>query len=185
MEHIPSLITDLAIILLLAGLVTLLFKYLKQPVVLGYIVAGVIAGPAFQQTPTVANPESIRIWADIGVIFLLFALGIDFSVKKIAKVGGAAVIGAITIMIGMMSIGYMTGMLMGWGHMNSLFLGGMLSMSSTTIIFKAFDDMGLRNQQFAGVVLGILVMEDLFAVLMMVVLSTLSVSQSVEGSSVK
>lgn len=181
MEHIPSLISDLAVILITAGLVTLLFKYLKQPVVLGYIVAGFLAGPAFKEVPTIINVESIRIWADIGVIFLLFALGIDFSIKKVAKVGGPAVIGAITIMLGMMSVGYLVGMLLGWGHMNSLFLGGMLSMSSTTIIFKAFDDMGLRNQQFAGVVLGILVMEDLFAVLMMVLLSTLAVSKHVEG----
>ena len=115
------------------------------------------------------------------VIFLLFALGLDFSFKKLMKVGGTAVIGAITIVIGMMTLGYTTGLSLGWGHMNSLFLGGMLSMSSTTIIFKAFDDMGLRNQRFAGVVFGILVVEDLFAVLLMVLLSTLAVSKHVEG----
>lgn len=181
MSHIPSLISDLAVILIAAGLVTLLFKRLKQPVVLGYIVAGILAGPSIKNIPTVSNPESIRIWADIGVIFLLFALGLDFSFKKLMKVGGTAVIGAITIVIGMMTAGYCSGMLLGWGHMNSLFLGGMLSMSSTTIIFKAFDDMGLRNQRFAGVVFGILVVEDLFAVLLMVLLSTLAVSKHVEG----
>ena len=157
MSQIPSLISDLAVILISAGLVTLLFKWLKQPVVLGYIVAGILAGPSITQIPTVTNIESIRIWADIGVIFLLFALGLDFSFKKLMKVGGTAVIGAITIVIGMMTLGYTTGLSLGWGHMNSLFLGGMLSMSSTTIIFKAFDDMGLRNQRFAGVVFGILV----------------------------
>ena len=177
MSQIPSLISDLAVILISAGLVTLLFKWLKQPVVLGYIVAGILAGPSITQIPTVTNIESIRIWADIG----LFALGLDFSFKKLMKVGGTAVIGAITIVIGMMTLGYTTGLSLGWGHMNSLFLGGMLSMSSTTIIFKAFDDMGLRNQRFAGVVFGILVVEDLFAVLLMVLLSTLAVSKHVEG----
>lgn len=181
MSHIPALISDLAVILISAGLVTLIFKKLKQPVVLGYIVAGILAGPAIEEIPTVTDVESIRIWADIGVVFLLFALGLDFSFKKLMKVGGTAVIGAITVVIGMMTFGYITGLSLGWGHMNSLFLGGMLSMSSTTIIFKAFDDMGLRNQRFAGVVFGILVVEDLFAVLLMVLLSTLAVSKHVEG----
>ena len=181
MSEIPSLISDLAVILVSAGLVTLLFKRLKQPVVLGYVVAGILAGPSIEEIPTVTDVESIRIWADIGVIFLLFALGLDFSFKKLMKVGGTAVIGAITIVIGMMTAGYTTGLALGWGHMNSLFLGGMLSMSSTTIIFKAFDDMGLRNQRFAGVVFGILVVEDLFAVLLMVLLSTVAVSKHVEG----
>ena len=181
MSEIPTLISDLAVILVSAGLVTLLFKKLKQPVVLGYVVAGILAGPSIEEIPTVSEVESIRIWADIGVIFLLFALGLDFSFKKLMKVGGTAVIGAITIVIGMMTAGYTTGLALDWGHMNSLFLGGMLSMSSTTIIFKAFDDMGLRNQRFAGVVFGILVVEDLFAVLLMVLLSTVAVSKHVEG----
>lgn len=181
MSQIPTLISDLAVILISAGLVTLLFKKLKQPVVLGYIVAGILAGPSIEQIPTVTDVESIRIWADIGVIFLLFALGLDFSFKKLMKVGGTAVIGAIMVVIGMMTFGYSIGLLLGWGHMNSIFLGGMLSMSSTTIIFKAFDDLGLRNQRFAGVVFGILVVEDLFAVLLMVLLSTLAVSKHVEG----
>ena len=181
MSHLPSLISDLAVILIAAGLVTLLFKWLKQPVVLGYIVAGLLAGPAVKMIPTVSEVESIGIWADIGVVFLLFTLGLDFSFKKLMKVGGTAVIGAVTVVIGMMTLGYAAGLALGWGHMNSLFLGGMLSMSSTTIIFKAFDDMGLRNQRFAGVVFGILVVEDLFAVLLMVLLSTLAVSQHVEG----
>lgn len=181
MSHIPVLISDLAVILIVAGLVTILFKWLKQPVVLGYIVAGILAGPSIEELPSVSDVESIRIWADIGVIFLLFALGLDFSFKKLMKVGGTAVIGAITVVIGMMTTGYLTGISLGWSHMNSLFLGGMLSMSSTTIIFKAFDDMGLRNQRFAGVVFGILVVEDLFAVLLMVLLSTVAVSKHVEG----
>lgn len=181
MSQIPTLISDLAVILISAGIVTLVFKWLKQPVVLGYIVAGILAGPAIESIPTVSDVESIRIWADIGVIFLLFALGLEFSFKKLVQVGGTAVIGAVTVVIGMMTLGYTTGLALGWGHMNSLFLGGMLSMSSTTIIFKAFDDLGLRNQRFAGVVFGILVVEDLFAVLLMVLLSTLAVSKHVEG----
>ncbi|MCH5329931.1 MAG: cation:proton antiporter [Alistipes sp.] len=181
MSHVPLLISDLAVILVAAGAVTLLFKRLKQPVVLGYIVAGLLAGPAIKAMPTVDDVEHIRIWADIGVIFLLFTLGLDFSFKKLMKVGGTAVIGAVTVVLGMMTLGYIAGVSLGWGHMNSLFLGGMLSMSSTTIIFKAFDDMGLRNQRFAGIVFGILVVEDLFAVLLMVLLSTLAVSKHVEG----
>lgn len=181
MSSVSALISDLAVILICAGLVTILFKWLKQPVVLGYIVAGILAGPTCDFTPTVTDSESIKVWADIGVIFLLFTLGLDFSFKKLMKVGGTAIIGAITVVSGMLLVGYATGLALGWGHMNALFLGGMLSMSSTTIIFKAFDDMGLRNRRFAGVVLGILVVEDLFAVLMMVLLSTLAVSKQVEG----
>lgn len=181
MSEGSTLISDLAVILICAGFVTILFKWLKQPVVLGYIVAGILTGPACPITPTITNPESIQVWADIGVIFLLFTLGLDFSFKKLMKVGGTAVTGAITVVTGMMFVGYGTGLALGWGHMNALFLGGMLSMSSTTIIFKAFDDMGLREQRFTGVVLGILVVEDLFAVLMMVLLSTLAVSKQVEG----
>lgn len=181
MSHIPLLISDLAVILIAAGLVTLLFKRLKQPVVLGYIVAGLLAGPAVKFIPTVGDSVNIQTWADIGVIFLLFSLGLDFSFKKLVKVGGTAVIGAITVVIGMMSLGYIVGRLLGWDSINGLFLGGMLSMSSTTIIFKAFDDMGLRNQRFAGVVFGVLIVEDLFAVLLMVLLSTVAVSQNFDG----
>ena len=138
MSQLPTLISDLAVILIAAGLVSLLFKWLKQPIVLGYIVAGILAGPSITEIPTVTDIESIRIWADIGVVFLLFALGLDFSFKKLMKVGGTATIGAITVVMGMMTVGYSTGMALGWGYMNSLFLGGMLSMSSTTIIFKTY-----------------------------------------------
>ena len=181
MSNIPSLISDLSIILILAGIVTILFKWLKQPVVLGYIVAGFLVGPSISIFPTVLNTESIQTWADIGVIFLLFALGLEFSIKKLIQIGGTAITGAITIIAGMMTVGYLTGSLLGWSQMTSLFLGGMLSMSSTTIIYKAFEDTGVGNQRFAGVVLGILIAEDLFAVLLMVLLSTLAVSQHVEG----
>lgn len=181
MSEIAPLISDLAVILIAAGIITLVFKWLKQPVVLGYIVAGIIAGPAVPYIPTVSDPANIKIWADIGVIFLLFAMGLEFSFKKLMTVGGTAVIASITIVSGMMFLGYAAGNALGFSHISSIFLGGMLSMSSTAIVFKAFDDMGLRGQKFTGVVLGVLVVEDLVAVVLMVLLSTLAVSQQVEG----
>ena len=179
--HLPTLISDLVVIIIAAGLMTLLFKRLKQPVVLGYILAGVLAGPSIQFIPTVSDTVNINTWGEIGVIFLLFNLGLDFSIKKLMKVGGTAIVGAMTVLIGMMTTGYLVGTALGLDRMNCIFLGAMLSMSSTTIIFKAFDEMGLRNKQFAGVVFGILIVEDIFAVLMLVLLSTLAVSQTFEG----
>lgn len=181
MSEIAPLISDLAVILIAAGIITLIFKCLKQPVVLGYIVAGILAGPAVPYIPTVSDPTNIKIWADIGVIFLLFAMGLEFSFKKLMTVGGTAVIASITIVSGMVFLGYTVGNALGFSHLSSIFLGGMLSMSSTAIVFKAFDDMGLRGQKFTGVVLGVLVVEDLVAVVLMVLLSTLAVSKQVEG----
>ena len=181
MSEIAPLISDLAVILIAAGIITLIFKCLKQPVVLGYIVAGILAGPAVPYIPTVSDPTNIKIWADIGVIFLLFAMGLEFSFKKLMTVGGTAVIASITIVSGMMFLGYTAGNALGFSHLSSIFLGGMLSMSSTAIVFKAFDDMGLRGQKFTGVVLGVLVVEDLVAGVVMVLLSTLAVSKQVEG----
>ena len=181
MSEIAPLISDLAVILIAAGIITLIFKCLKQPVVLGYIVAGILAGPAVPYIPTVSDPTNIKIWADIGVIFLLFAMGLEFSFKKLMTVGGTAVIASITIVSGMMFLGYTAGNTLGFSHLSSIFLGGMLSMASTAIVFKAFDDMGLRGQKFTGVVLGVLVVEDLVAVVLMVLLSTLAVSKQVEG----
>ena len=181
MSEIAPLISDLAVILIAAGIITLIFKCLKQPVVLGYIVAGILAGPVVPYIPTVSDPTNIKIWADIGVIFLLFAMGLEFSFKKLMNVGGTAVIASITIVSGMMFLGYTAGNALGFSHLSSIFLGGMLSMSSTAIVFKAFDDMGLRGQKFTGVVLGVLVVEDLVAVVLMVLLSTLAVSKQVEG----
>lgn len=182
MSDVAPLISDLAIILIIAGLVTVIFKWLKQPVILGYIVAGIITGPSITFMPSVADPSNIKIWADIGVIFLLFAMGLDFSFKKLMNVGFTALIATVTIVCGMMFLGYTAGNAMGFSHMSSIFLGGMLSMSSTAIVFKAFNDMGLLQQKFTGIVLGILVIEDLVAVVMMVVLSTLAVSKHFEGS---
>ncbi len=178
MDHLPTLISDLAVILLAAGIITILFKAIKQPVVLGYILAGLIASPHLNLFH-VTDIENIRIWADIGVIFLLFSLGLDFSFKKLFHVGGTAFITAITIVVGMMTLGYLTGKLFGWSHLNCLFLGGMIAMSSTTIIAKSFDDMGLRNQLFAGLVIGVLVVEDIVAVILMVLLPTISLGNDV------
>ena len=181
MEQVPALIQDLALILLVAAVVSLLFKWLKQPVVLGYVVAGFIAGPHFVYIPSVRDVGSIDIWAQIGVIILLFALGLEFSFKKILKMGAAPVITSLTIIFCMMVLGASVGHLFGWGSMDCVYLGGMLAMSSTTIIYKAFQDMGLLQQKFAGVVLSVLILEDILAIVLMVMLSTLAVSHNIEG----
>ena len=181
MEQLPDLIQDLALILTVAGIVTIIFKKLKQPVVLGYVVAGFLASPHMPYIPSVREVDTVDIWANIGVIFLLFALGLEFSFKKILKMGSAPVIAAISVIVCMMSSGFLVGSLFGWSSMDCLFLGGMLAMSSTTIIYKAFDDLGLRQQRFTGLVLSVLILEDILAILLMVVLSTVAVSQQFEG----
>ncbi|MCR5497548.1 MAG: cation:proton antiporter [Paludibacteraceae bacterium] len=183
MENIPSILADLALILISGGVMTILFKWLKQPVVLGYIVAGFLVSSQISLTPTISGTSDIGTWADIGVIFLLFCLGLDFSFKKLIKVGQTAAIGAITIITFMILLGFLVGVSLGWGIFNSLLLGGMISMSSTAIIIKAFDDMGLRNQSYTRYVFGILIVEDLIAILLMVLISTLAVSKSFEGES--
>lgn len=182
MSQLPTLIADLALILICAGVMTLLFKKLKQPLVLGYVVAGFLASPHMPYTPSVMDTANIKTWADIGVIFLLFALGLEFSFKKIVKVGGSAIIAACTIIFCMILLGIGVGMGFGWHRMDSLFLGGMIAMSSTTIIYKAFDDLGLRKKQFTGLVLSILILEDILAIVLMVMLSTMAVSQHFEGT---
>lgn len=178
---IESLITDLAFILILGAIVTVLFKWLKQPVVLGYIVAGFLASPHFEYLPSVTTETNIDFWAQIGIIVLLFSLGLEFSFKKLLNVGGSAVVTALIIVIGMMGLGFAIGHLLGFSNINSLFLGGMLSMSSTTIIIKAFTDLNLRQKKFASLVFAVLIVEDLFAVLMMVILSSIAINNSVEG----
>lgn len=182
MSHLPTLITDLALILVSAGIITLIFKKLKQPLVLGYIVAGFIASPHLPFTPSISDAANIQTWADIGVVFLLFALGLDFSFKKLMKVGGPAIIAASTIIFGMVILGFSVGLAIGWKRMDCIFLGGMLAMSSTSIIYKALEDMGLRTKRFASLVLGILVIEDLVAIVLMVLLSTMAVSNNFEGA---
>ncbi len=180
--NVESLITDLAFILLLGAIVTVLFKWLKQPVVLGYIVAGFLASPNFTLLPSVNTLENIDFWAEIGIVVLLFSLGLEFSFKKLVNSGVSAVVTALIIVSGMMCAGIVVGHILHFNFINSLFLGGMLSMSSTTIIIKAFTDMGLRQQKFASQVLAVLIVEDLFAVLMMVVLSSIAINNTVEGS---
>lgn len=180
--NVESLIEDLAFILLLGAAVTLLFKKIKQPVVLGYIVAGFLASPNFEPLPSVTTEANIEFWAQIGIVVLLFSLGLEFSFKKLVNVGGSAVVTALIIVIGMMATGFVIGRLMGFTNINSLFLGGMLSMSSTTIIIKALNDLGLQQKKFASLVFAVLIVEDLFAVLMMVILSSIAINNSVEGS---
>lgn len=180
--NIEGLISDLAFILILGAIVTVIFKLIKQPVVLGYIVAGFLASPNFHYLPSVTTEENIDFWAQIGIVVLLFSLGLEFSFRKLLNSGGSAVVTALIIITGMMCSGFAVGHLMHLNMINCLFLGGMLSMSSTTIIIKAFTDMGLRQQKFASLVLAVLIVEDLFAVLMMVLLSSIALNNSVEGS---
>lgn len=175
------MIEDLCVIMLTAGITSLLFKVFKQPVVLGYIVAGMLVGPHVLGEAWISNEESVHTWGEIGVLFLLFSLGLEFSFKKLIKVGSTALVGAGVIVVGMMSAGFITGKLFGWSDMNSIFLGGMLCMSSTTIVFKAIEDSGLRSHKFAKVCFGILIVEDLFAVVLMVLLSSIAVKNSFEG----
>ena len=181
MEGISPLIQDLALILVVAGIVTLLFKKLKQPLVLGYIVAGFVVSPHMPLTMSVVDKTDIHVWADIGVIFLLFSLGLDFSFKKILKMGTAPVIAALTIVFSMMLSGVCVGRAFGWSDMNSLFLGGMLAMSSTTIIYKAFDDLGLAQNKFASLVMSVLILEDILAIVMMVMLGAVASGESADG----
>lgn len=178
MTHLPTIITDLAMILLVAGVTTILFKKINQPLVLGYIIAGFITGPNFSFFPTIADKANINAWSEIGVIFLLFALGLEFSFYKLKSVGSTAFIATTIIIFSMLTLGYFVGNLLGWSHMNSIFLGGMLSMSSTAIIIKAFDDLQLRNKNFTEVVFGVLIVEDIAGIAMMVILSTIAVASA-------
>ena len=182
--HIPALIYDLAIMLITAGLITIVFKKIKQPLVLGYILAGFLISSYFPFFPTVVDTESIKTWSEIGIIFLMFHLGLEFNLHKLAQVGSTAIITAIVEVAGMILIGFGAGQLLGFGTMDSVFLGGMLSMSSTTIIIKAFDELNLKGKKFTELVFGTLVIEDIVGIFMMVILSTISVSQNVSGGEV-
>jgi len=178
MSHLPTIISDLAMILLVAGVTTILFKKINQPLVLGYIIAGFITGPNFSFFPTIADKANVQSWSEIGVIFLLFALGLEFSFYKLKSVGSTAFIATTIIISSMLCVGYGVGHLLGWSHMDSIFLGGMLSMSSTAIIIKAFDDLKLRSESFTEVVVGVLIVEDIAGIAMMVILSTIAVATS-------
>ena len=175
------MIQDLALILIVAGIVTLVFKQLKQPLVLGYIVAGFLVSPHMPYTASVVDTENVQLWADIGVMFLLFSLGLDFSFKKILKMGASPIISTITIIFSMAMLGMIAGHAFGWSKMDCIFLSGMLAMSSTTIIYKAFDDLGLRQQQFAGLVMSVLILEDILAIVMMVMLSAIASGNNPDG----
>ena len=181
MAGLPTMIQDLALMLIVAGVVTLIFKKLKQPLVLGYIVAGFLVSPHMPYTASVADMENIHLWADIGVMFLLFSLGLDFSFKKILKMGASPFISTMTIIFSMSILGVCVGHAFGWSKMDCVFLGGMLAMSSTTIIYKAFDDLGLRQQQFAGLVMSVLILEDILAIVMMVMLSAIASGNNPDG----
>lgn len=181
MNEIPFLVKDLALILMMAGIVTLIFKRLKQPLVLGYIVAGFLVSPHMPYTMSVIDESDIKTWADIGVIFTLFSLGLDFSFKKIVKMGASPIIATAVIVFSMMMLGISVGHGFGWNRMDCIFLGGMLAMSSTTIIYKAFDDMGFRQQKFASMVMSVLILEDILAIVMMVMLSAIAGGNNPDG----
>lgn len=174
------LVTELSIILVAAGVFTILSKALKQPLILGYIIAGFLVGPHLGLFPQF-SAEAVHEWSEIGIIFLLFGLGLEFSFKKLIKVGSSALLTAGVKCIGMMIVGLLAGNAMGWTFMESVFLGGLLSMSSTTIIIKAYDDMGLKKKPYASLIFGSLVVEDLIAVLLLVLLSTMAVSNQFAG----
>lgn len=182
MGHIPSLIHDLAFILALAGLATVLCRWLKQPVVLGYVIAGLLIGPHTPFVPLVSDIPTIQIWAEIGVIFLLFGLGLEFSFKKLTAVGSSAVITGLLEVSTMITLGYFTGQALGWSNTDSLFLGGILAISSTTIIIRAVEELGIKSRKSVSLVFGILIIEDLVAVLLLVLLSTVAISQNFEGT---
>ena len=181
MAELPTMIQDLALILMVAGIVTIIFKKLKQPLVLGYIVAGFLVSPHMPYTASVADMENVHLWDHSGVIFLIFSLGLDFSFKNILKMGASPIISTCTIIFFMAMLGVCVGQLFGWSKMDCIFLGGMLAMSSTTIIYKAFDDLGLREQQFAGMVMSVLILEDILAIVMMVMLSAIASGNNPDG----
>ena len=182
MTHLPALIYDLAMILLVASITTLIFKKLNQPLVLGYIIAGFLTGPNFNLFPTISDMNNITTWAEIGVIFLLFALGLEFSFNKLKGVGKTAIIAALTEISGLILFGYLCGRILGWSLMDSIFLGGLISISSTTIVIKSFNDLKLRGQLFTEKVFGILIIQDIAGIIMMVMLSTLATaSDSMPG----
>lgn len=181
MNHLAPFIVDLALILITAAITTLLFSRLRLPLVVGYILAGFLVGPNADWIPTVSNMEGVRLWADLGVVIILFGLGLEFSFKKLAKVGGSSGLTGLIELGGMLMLGYFTGRALGWDGINSLYLGGIIAISSTTIIFRAFEEMGLKSKQFTSLVMGVLIVEDVVAVLLLVVLSTLAVSKESAG----
>lgn len=184
MTHLPHLITDLALILAVAAVVTLIFKRLKFPLILGYIIAGIVISPHFNFFPTVYEFSDVQVWGEIGVIFLLFSLGLEFSFKKLAQIGGSASIAAGFEAVGMGLLGFFTGKILGWQLMDCIFLGACLTISSSSVIIKSFEDLALKHRNFANLVYGILVVEDLIAVTILVLLGTFVVTKEVDGSQI-
>lgn len=181
MHSIHTLIVDLTLITIYAAITTLIFKKLKQPTVLGYILAGILAGPFLNFVPTVSDKENLTLWADIGVIFLLFSLGLEFSFNKMINVGKSAMITAMANILFMLFLGYNVGLLLGWSVIDSFFLGSMISMSSTTIIIKAFDDLNVKRQNFTSLVFGVLVVEDIVGILLLVLLPTIALGNNIDS----
>ena len=181
MHGLHPLIVDLTLITLYAAITTLIFKKLKQPMVLGYLLAGIFAGPYFNLVPTVTDRANLSLWADIGVIFLLFSLGLEFSFKKMISVGESAMITATLNIFLMLFVGHYVGLFLGWSTMDSFFLGSMISMSSTTIIIKAFDDLNIKKQKFTDLVFGVLVIEDIMGILLLVLLPTIAIGRGING----
>lgn len=179
--HLPAMITDLAVMLLTAGVITIIFKKIKQPLIIGYILAGFLISPYFPLFFNAKDIDAIDLWSEIGVIILMFHIGLEFNLHKLAKLGGTAIISALIKMSGVLLIGFILGTLLGLTPMNSLFLGVMLSISSTAIIQKSFEELHVSKKNYAQLVMGTLIIEDIVAIFMMVILSTLSVSQNVEG----
>ena len=177
-----NLVRDLAIILISAGIFTIISKALKQPLILGYIVAGFLIGPGITFFPGVSSMESVHQWSEIGIIFMMFGLGLEFSLKKLMKAGTAAIITSASKLIGMFLIGFLLGQAMGWTTMESMFLGGMLPMSSTIVIVKSYDEMGLKQKPFAPIVFGTLIIEDIMGIIMMVLFSMIAVSNKFAGA---
>jgi CPA2 family monovalent cation:H+ antiporter-2 len=180
MHAVEFFIQDLAVIMLIAGIVTIVFNRFKQPVVLGYIVAGVIIGPHTPPFELIKDQDTIHIMGELGVIFLLFSLGLEFSIKKLAKVGSTAFVAAAAEITLMIWIGYEIGTWFGWKKMDAVFLGAMLAVSSTTIIVKALNELGMKNQKFAQIIFGILIVEDILAIGMIALLSGIATSGSVD-----
>lgn len=177
-----NLVRDLAIILISAGIFTIISKALKQPLILGYILAGFLIGPSISFFPGVSGMESVHQWSEIGIIFMMFGLGLEFSLKKLMKAGTAAIITSASKLIGMFLIGFLLGQAMGWSTMESMFLGGMLPMSSTIVIVKSYDEMGLKHKPFAPIVFGTLIIEDIMGIIMMVLFSMIAVSNKFAGA---
>src|SRR5687768_15628755 len=175
-SHGAEFLQDLAVVMIVAGLVTILFHQFKQPVVLGYIIAGVIIGPHTPPFPLIHDQKTISTLAELGVVFLMFSLGLEFSLRKLKKVGVTALIGATVEIVLMVWVGFEVGQLFGWSMMDSIFLGAILSISSTTIIVKALGELGKAKEPFAQLIFGILIIEDLLGIAMIALLSGIAMT---------